>query len=55
MRAIVLIAVGRQGSLDDLDPVTRAKSERPQTRRPISEIVFADRWQRPFESSGETD
>jgi nitroreductase len=55
MRVVVLIAAGREGSLDDLDAITREKAERPQTRRPISEIASADRWERPFTAAEEAD
>ena len=55
MRAVVLVAVGREGSLDNLDAITRAKADRPQTRRPISEIACADRWERPFKAVAGAD
>jgi nitroreductase len=54
MRVVVLVAVGREGCVDDLDEVTRAKPDKPQVRKPIDEIAFADRFGRPFDHKLET-
>jgi nitroreductase len=44
VRVVVVVALGHPGRLEDLDERTREKELRPRTRKPLTEIVFADRW-----------
>jgi YbgC/YbaW family acyl-CoA thioester hydrolase len=44
-------AVGYAGRLEDLDPETRAKEERPRTRKVLGEIAFAERYGELFEGT----
>ncbi len=41
---VCLISLGYQGDISDLDEKTRAKDERPRTRKEISEIFSFDGW-----------
>jgi YbgC/YbaW family acyl-CoA thioester hydrolase len=41
---IAVTAIGYPGHPGDLDEATRKKDEKPRTRRPIAERVFAGRW-----------
>ncbi len=41
---IAVTAIGYPGSPDDLDEATRKKDDKPRTRRPIGDSVFAGRW-----------
>ena len=41
---ICLISLGYPGDISLLDETTRAKDERPRTRKPLSETVFYDGW-----------
>jgi len=41
---ICMISLGYPGDISLLDEQTRAKDERPRTRKPLSETVFYDRW-----------
>jgi|SRR3989344_3457992 len=36
---VVMVAVGYEGNIDDLDPISREKETRPRTRKPINEVV----------------
>lgn len=42
--AIVMLALGYVGSLDDLPPHLRDKETAPRSRRPLSEFVFSSTW-----------
>lgn len=44
----VVIAVGHEGSLEQLDPATREKEEKPRVRRPLTSIRAFDRWSEPW-------
>lgn len=41
---ICVISLGYPGNSEDLDEVTRAKDEKPRTRKEIAENFFFDRW-----------
>jgi len=41
---IVVMAIGYEGDLADLDERTREKEAVPRTRRPLGEFAFRDRW-----------
>lgn len=41
---VTVIALGYEGPIDLLDEETRAKDERPRTRKPFAETVAWDRW-----------
>ncbi|MFR9729000.1 nitroreductase family protein [Saccharopolyspora sp. MS10] len=41
---VVAIAIGRLGSLDGLPDRLRDKEQAPRTRKPLSELVFRERW-----------
>jgi nitroreductase len=45
---MAMIAVGYPGDPDDLPPRLRERERAPRQRRPIEEIAFAGRWDRPF-------
>ncbi|MFQ5878926.1 MAG: nitroreductase family protein [Dehalococcoidia bacterium] len=44
IRVMTLIAVGYQGSSDELDEENRAKDMKPRQRRPLEDVIFYDRW-----------
>ncbi len=41
---ICVVALGYEGSIDQLDERTRAKDEKPRTRNPVAEIVAYDKF-----------
>ncbi|HEX7878807.1 MAG TPA: nitroreductase family protein [Candidatus Eisenbacteria bacterium] len=41
---VVVVAVGYEGTLDQLDPALREKELRPRTRRPLAEVMVEGRW-----------
>jgi nitroreductase len=45
---MAMIAVGYPGDPDELPPKLRDRERAPRQRRPIEEIAFAGRWDRPF-------
>jgi acyl-CoA thioesterase FadM/nitroreductase len=45
---VTVVAIGYPGRPEDLDPETRAKDERPRTRRPLGEIASAGRFTTPY-------
>ena len=45
---MAMIAVGYPGDPEGLPPKLREREHAPQRRRPIEEIAFAGRWNRPF-------
>ena len=45
---MAMIAVGYPGDPDELPPKLRARERAPRQRKPIEEIAFAGRWDRPF-------
>lgn len=45
VRVVALIAIGYPGRLEDLDPSTREREERPRTRKPLDEVRVFDRWE----------
>lgn len=53
VRPVVAIAVGSLGSVDDLPEDLREKERRPRVRRPLPDLVFADRWGKPAFDSAE--
>lgn len=44
---IVVMAIGYEGDLADLDERTREKEQAPRTRKPLGEWAFRDRWGTP--------
>jgi nitroreductase len=53
-RPVVAIAVGSLGSVDDLPADLRDKEQRPRKRKPLSDLVFSDRWGTPAFGSTES-
>jgi nitroreductase len=45
---MAMIAVGYPGDPDELPPKLRERERAPRQRRPIEEIAFAGRWNRPY-------
>ena len=41
---VCVISLGYPGSIDDLDAETRAKDEKPRTRKEVTETFFFDGW-----------
>lgn len=48
-RVLCIVFVGHEGSLDDLDEVSRAKELVPRTRKPLNEIAFRGEWGKSWE------
>ena len=51
VQPLSVTAVGYAGRHEDLDPDTRAKDERPRTRKLLGEIAFAERYGELFEAT----
>jgi acyl-CoA thioesterase FadM/nitroreductase len=51
VQPLSVTAVGYAGRLEDLDPETRAKDERPRKRLVLGEIAFAERYGEVFEGT----
>jgi nitroreductase len=45
---VAMIAIGYPGDPTLLDEKNRAREQEPRTRKPLSEIAFAGRWDRPW-------
>jgi nitroreductase len=43
---MTMIAIGYQGTLEDLNPHYHEREQRPRTRKALSELIFADLWGR---------
>ncbi|MGJ3239282.1 MAG: nitroreductase family protein [Anaerolineae bacterium] len=43
--ALTAVALGYLGALEQLDEAGQERERRPRTRKPLSEWVFADRWE----------
>ena len=52
MTPIAMIAVGLPGDPAVLDEKNRQREAEPRTRRPLREIAFAGRWDRPWSAGG---
>jgi len=46
---LVMMAIGYHGELDDLNPDFRDMEKAPRERKPLSELVFADKFGNPAE------
>jgi nitroreductase len=46
---MAMIAVGYPGNAEDLPPKLREREQAPRRRKPIEEIAFAGRWDRPYD------
>jgi hypothetical protein len=44
VRPIVVVAIGLLGSVEELPDGLREREQRPRKRKPLSELVFTDRW-----------
>lgn len=51
VQPLSVTAIGYPGRHEDLDPETRAKDERPRTRKLLGEIAFAERYGELFEGT----
>ena len=51
VQPLSVTAVGYAGRLEDLDPETRAKDDRPRTRKVLGEIAFSERYGELFEGT----